>query len=205
MQMKIFRLAILGAALCAQPALAQDADATEPAAEDTGVNPTLSLGTEVPQNGPGTAYVLSTHKDWEVRCIRANEGQIDPCQAYQLLTDQNGNPVAEFSMFLVGGQEGVVAGATIATPLETLLNQPLVLQIDGGQAKQYPYTFCNTSGCFARIGLTENDLAGFRKGNQAIVSIVPLAAPDQRIGLNTSLSGFTAAFNAMVEAQKPAE
>jgi invasion protein IalB len=43
----------------------------------------LSMGTEVTDpNEVGTSYTLSTHGDWELRCIKAAEGQ-DPCNLYQ--------------------------------------------------------------------------------------------------------------------------
>ena len=35
----------------------------------------------------------------------------------------------------------------------------------------------------------------FKRGAKAIVSIVPAPAPDQRINLELSLKGFTAAYN----------
>ncbi|KAJ56890.1 hypothetical protein ACMU_08105 [Actibacterium mucosum KCTC 23349] len=195
-------MALLGIALSAAPVVAQDTATNQTEAE------TAAPETDAPAdpNAPGTSYRLNTHSDWEIRCIRANEGQVDPCQLYQLLTDDQGGPVAEFTVYLIPGQEEVAAGATIAVPLQTLLSQPLAIKVDRSPAKTYPYRFCTQVSCFARIGLTQQDVDSYRRGNGAIVSIVPLALPDQRVNLGLSLSGFTAAFKEMVESQEqPAE
>jgi len=74
----------------------------------------LSTGTELLQ--VGDTYVLSEHGDWDLRCIRAPEGQQDPCQLFQLLEDNGGNPVAQVNLFNLPGDDELAAGATIVTP-----------------------------------------------------------------------------------------
>ena len=116
---------------------------------------------------------------------------------YQLLADADGNSVAEINLFNLpeGGQ--ALAGGTIATPLETLLTQQIRLSVDGSQAKRYPFTFCNTVGCFSRVGFTQEEVDGFKRGNEATITIVPAAAPNETVDLTVSLSGFTAAWTAV--------
>ena len=141
----------------------------------------------------GQPYISETSGDWSLRCLRTEDGN-DPCQLYQLLKDESGNDVAEISMFPLpeGGQ--AAAGATIVAPLETLLTENLTLSIDGNEPKRYPFTVCNRAGCVARVGFTAEELGQFRNGNQARLSIVPAAAPDETVDLTISLSGFTAGF-----------
>ena len=87
---------------------------------------------------------------------------------YQLLIDGEGNPVAEISLFDAARSSGeAVAGGTIVTPLETLLTQQVTVAVDGGEARRYPFTFCNQVGCFARIGLPPADLDRFKKRREA--------------------------------------
>lgn len=179
--------------------------AATPDAEGTGTKPRVVTGNELPgqlslgedQSGAevGQTYVRETVKDWAVQCVRTEEGT-DPCQLYQLLRDKDGNAVSEISIFALpdGGQ--AVAGATIITPLETLLTQQVTLTVDSGASKRYPFSWCSQIGCFARIGLTAQDLNAFRKGSEVKVNIVPVAAPDQKVELAISLSGFTAGFEA---------
>ncbi|WP_439137423.1 invasion associated locus B family protein [Roseicyclus sp.] len=145
----------------------------------------------------GTTYVAETHGDWEIRCIRAEEGQPEPCQLYQLLRDSNGGAVAEFNIFDIPDEGALVAGATIVTPLETLLTPGIRLRVDEGNWSEYPFAFCQTIGCFARLGLTQDDITALRRGSTATVALVPLPAPDQLVQIAASLAGFTAGFAAL--------
>lgn len=163
-----------------------------PAAEDG-----LPIGQEVRE--VGQTYVAETHGAWEIRCIRAEEGQPEPCQLYQLLRDENGGAVAEFNIFDLPDEGQVVAGATIVTPLDTLLTPGLRLRVDDGNWAEFPFAFCQPIGCFARLGLTEDNIAGLRAGSDAFVALVPLPAPDQVVQIAASLSGFTAGFAALEE------
>ena len=162
-------------------------------AQATGSAEALPTG----QTPVGTTYVAETHGDWEIRCIRAEEGQPEPCQLYQLMRDANGGAVAEFNIFDIPDEGQLVAGATIVTPLETLLTPGIRLRVDEGNWSEYPFAFCQTIGCFARLGLTEEDLTALRRGSRATVALVPLPAPDQLVQIAASLSGFTAGFAAL--------
>lgn len=158
----------------------------------------LPLGQTDTANAVGSSYDSATHGDWVIRCIRSPEGQKDPCQLYQLLKDEQGNSVAEIGIFpLASEQNGASAGATVITPLETLLTEQLRLSVDGSQPKRYPFTFCSQVGCFARLGFTAGDINSFKRGNAATLIIAPVAAPDQRVNLAVSLTGFTAGFDAL--------
>ena len=163
--------AAVGQSSDAQPAETEETTVTE----DSGA-PGLSLGTE--ESAASGPYVKDTFGDWELRCVRAGE-TAEICQLYQLMKDGDGNSVAEFNIFpLPEGQEAV-AGANIVTPLETLLTANLRLAVDSGKAKRYPYSFCSQVGCFSRIGLTADEVASFRRGATATVTIVPAAAPNE--------------------------
>ncbi len=183
-----------------------DAATAAPAADAAAVDG-LNMGTEVA--GPvtqataevGQTYTLAKFDDWEQNCVKTADGS-DPCQMYQLLKDQNGNSVAEMSMFPLPAGQKAAAGATIMVPLETLLTANLVLEIDGGKPKIYPFTFCTTPGCVSRVGFTDAEVAQFKKGAKADLTIVPAADPTQKVVLNLSLKGFTAALDA-VTAQLP--
>lgn len=140
-------------------------------------------------------YVKEEHGDWQMQCFKVEEGN-DPCQLYQLLKDEQGTDVAEVAMFRLpeGGQ--AVAGATVTVPLETLLTAQLTIAVDGGKGKRYPFSFCSPVGCYARIGFTAADIAAFKKGASAKVTLVPAPAPDQKVVLDMSLKGFTAGYAA---------
>lgn len=202
--MSRFLTTVAAAVIASLPvlAIAQDQTAEEPAADGNEASPgELSMGQPADTGEPaiGETYVEGSFGDWELRCIRTEDGA-DPCQLYQLLQDQQGNAVAEISMFNLpdGGQ--AVAGATIITPLETLLTEQLRFSIDGGDTRIYPFSFCSQLGCFARVGFTGEEVDQFRAGAQGVLTIVPAAAPDQTVDLTVSLSGFTAGYAAVTEA-----
>jgi invasion protein IalB len=205
-------------ALCA-PVFAQDAETDTPVAEDPVAEPTaetpaeetpaadpavdpapadLSLGTPVDGGEPaiGQPYIREAFGDWSMRCLRAEVGQPEPCELYQLLMDADGNPVAEISMFPLppGGQ--AAAGATVVAPLETMLTEQLTLSVDGTAARRYPFSFCNRAGCVARLGFTAEEVEQFKRGSTATLRIVPAIAPDEEVVLTVSLNGFTAGFTA---------
>lgn len=167
----------------------------------------LSLGTPLDQAGPATVgdlapgqpYVRGESGDWQFRCLKGETESADPCQLYQLLNDADGNSVAEFSIFPLPGSGRAAAGATIVVPLETLLTQQLTVSVDGSAARRYPFTFCNTAGCVARVGFTQEEVTQFKRGNAATIRMVPAAAPDAEVVLNVSLSGFTAGFDSLVQ------
>jgi invasion protein IalB len=191
MYRKLQLLTLAALTALAAPLAAQDTD--EPAAEETteaAPGEDLSLGT----TDMGSTYVQEEVGDWELQCIRTDQEE-DPCTLYQLLNDQEGNPVAEVSIFRLPEGGRAEAGATVIVPLETLLTEQLRIAVDGGQGKLYPFSFCNPVGCYARIGLTASDVEAFKRGAVARLSIVPFAAPDQTVTLDLSLSGFTAGYD----------
>lgn len=193
-------LALLG---LTSPAFAQEATAdadtsetsqTEAAetSEDTGdLAVELDMGSE-PQEEP--TYIKEVFDDWELKCFRS-EGEEDPCQMYQLLYEPGGSPVAEFSIFRLPGQAQATAGATLIVPLGTLLTEDVQISVDGGKAKSYSFRFCNLIGCYAQIGLTQDDVDAFRRGVTANLRIIPAQAPDEVVDIPVSLKGFTAAFD----------
>ncbi|MCA3508786.1 MAG: invasion associated locus B family protein [Rhodobacter sp.] len=181
--------------------VAQETTAPETPPETTapadGATGDLSMGTEAEAaDGPGTTYTAATFEKWEQRCMRTEDGA-DPCQLYQLLQDGQGNNVAEVSLFALPPGQQAVAGATIVVPLETLLTEQLTIAVDGAQPKRYPFTWCAPLGCIARVGFTQAEIDGFKKGAKATITIVPAGAPDQPVNIDLSLKGFTAGFDAV--------
>ncbi|MGR3463233.1 invasion associated locus B family protein [Limimaricola sp.] len=172
----------------AEPAAPADAEDTE--TEAPAEAPAAS-------ERPGQPYVAETHGDWSLRCMRVEEGETEPCQLYQLLEDGEGNAVAEVTVLPLSPEAQAAAGVTVTAPLGTLLTEALSISIDGGEAARYPFSFCNAAGCVSRFGLSEQQLTAFKRGRAGMLRIVPVAAPDQEVNLDMSLSGFTAGFDAV--------
>ena len=199
-------------ALAAAPVIAQtteeapQAEEAAPAA-DAASSDALAMGQEVGGgDGVGSTYTTATFEAWEQKCVRTESG-VDPCELYLLLKDKEGNSVAEFTMFnLPKGTEGpAVAGATFIAPLETLLTAGMTLQIDDAKSKIYPFTFCTQIGCVARIGFTAEEIASMKQGANAVITISPFVAPNEKVVLNMSLKGFTAGLEAVIKANDAAD
>jgi len=191
--LKIFKPLLLAGLLAAATGLSAQETTTPPTAD---VATELDMGTAIADpNAVGTPYIRDTFGDWSLRCLRAEEGQNDPCQLYQLLNDADGNSVAEISVFPLPAGGRAAAGATIVAPLETLLTEQLQISVDGSAARRYPFTFCNQAGCVARVGFTQEEVDQFKRGDKATLRMVPAAAPDQEVVLDVSLTGFTSGFD----------
>lgn len=144
----------------------------------------------------GEPYLLGDFTDWQVRCVRGATPSEDRCEMTQTLFGADGSATAEVNLFAVRQGE-VAAGATMITPLETLLPRNVTFRIDDGDAKQYPFTFCSRQGCVAQVGFLDAEVDAMRRGQAATLTIFPVQAPNQQVDLAVSLSGFTAAFDAM--------
>ena len=196
----------------ASPVFAQETTTETPAADTSTEVPAADTSDAVPKQPvvdlgepavdgrqPGQTYVAKVMGDWESKCITLPEGQgDDPCQMYQLLKDDTGNAVAEISLGRLPEGSQAVAGATVVVPLETLLTQQLTIAVDGGQGRRYPFRFCAQPGCVANIGFTQAEIDNFKRGAKATLSIVPAAAPDQKVNLSMSLTGFTGAYDELI-------
>lgn len=183
-------LAAGGAAFAQDDTAAPPQDDAVAAEEGTAADPGLDMGQEVREDA---SYIKETYGSWQLQCFRT-EAEEDPCQMYQLLREDAGNPVAEFSLFKLPENGEAVAGATIVVPLGTLLPQGLRIAVDESSAKAYNFSFCSMVGCFARIGFSQADIDAFKSGEKARLTIVPAQAPDQRVVIDASLKGFTKAY-----------
>ncbi len=195
-QLRLTLALTLGLAVTGFAALAQETAApTEAPAAEAPADLAMGQPAQDP-NAVGSTYSKAVFDAWDLRCVRTETGQ-DPCQLYQLLKDGQGTSVAEFNLFDLPEGGEAVAGATVIAPLETQLTAGLRIAIDGAEAKVYPFTFCARIGCVARVGFTAAEMDALRKGDKAIVTIVPAVAPDQQVVLEASLKGFTAGFEAV--------
>lgn len=161
-------------------------------AQDTSA-PEVNMGST---EGPavGQVYQAETIGDWELRCLKTEDGN-DPCQMYQLLTDETGQAVAEVNLFPMPEEHPAAAAATVMVPLMTLLAEGISITVDDGQTRRYPIEFCGPDGCISRMGFTAEDLAAFKAGAVAKVRIVQAEVTEgAEVTLDMSLSGFTSAF-----------
>jgi invasion protein IalB len=197
--------------LAATTAIAQDAEPAETPAEPP---PAEAPATDAPPAeapaplapvapaAPGPAAgdpaaqenqinVRATHGAWEVRCAPDDS----ECVLYQLARDDQNNPVAELNIVKLAPDAQAAAGVNILTPLGTLLPPGLVLQIDDAQQRQYPFSWCDGAGCFARFAVDQASVDAMKRGSNAKLTLFSVGAPGTPVELDISLSGFTAGFD----------
>jgi len=146
-----------------------------------------------PAQGEVMEVIRDTFGDWQVRCDP--EGK--ECFLYQLALDSEKNPVAEVSILKLPEAAEADAGVTVVTPLGTLLPSGVVVQIDTGEQRQYPFAWCSQVGCFARFGLARPSIDAMKRGNAGKLTLHAIAAPEQAVTLALSLTGFTAAWDSL--------
>lgn len=167
-------------------------------AEAAETDPALDMGQPVQSGEPaepaaGQEYVREEIGDWSIVCVRDDEER-EICQMGQILLDENDAAVAEIRLAPLPPGSDAAAIAVITAPLMTLLTEGLSLSVDGGEATRYAFFTCTERGCISRIGLSEEMIAAFKRGNRATVTVVPAVAPDESVSVDVSLSGFTSAF-----------
>jgi invasion protein IalB len=178
------------AAPIAAPLGAQEAG-TGGAAPGGGIDVEAPVG-EGGDGGGTQSYVREESQDWRIVCVETSL-EHDPCVLNQILTDEGGNPTATVEIINLPGQEAE-AGVTITTPLETLLSRQITMSVDDSAPRQIGFTYCLQDGCRAQVGFSSQEINAFRRGNEAVMRIFPLVAPDQPVDLRVSLLGFTAGF-----------
>ena len=187
---------VAATALFCGTALAQDTTA--------GAENEPSQDVELPTGEPvgpkiGEPYEREQIVDWTIRCIRQENPDEEVCQMYQLLKNTDGSGVAEVSLVPVRGNPEAAAAASVMTPLGTMLRPGLVLAVDTDDPLRFPFTVCSQQGCLSRFGVTDELLEKMKSGNSAVVEIVAAVSPDRPVFLDISLSGFTRAYEVLLE------
>ena len=150
-----------------------------------------SMTAETQQTEP---YIKERIKDWNLKCIEPIDS-IERCEANQIIFNQKQQPVAEISIFKLPKGQIAAAAATIIVPLETALNEGLVLEMQDLEPKKYQFKFCNSIGCYSQIGLTNEELEALKSKGKASIFLKHLSSGDQQIVIPISLSGFTTTFS----------
>ena len=135
--------------------------------------------------------------DWILRCESPAEGKSDVCYLNQTLNMTKGKAKGRLLDVKIGTfGEGKDFFALLMLPLGLNLQAGAALQID--DAKQVPLAIqtCTKAGCRSIVKMTDELLAGFRKGVKLKIGFIPF--PGKRtVVVEASLIGFTAAYKAL--------
>ena len=172
------------------PASTLDLGAAPTAQREAGPPQSASSGSVA--NGGGVASRV-TNGSWEVAC---GEGGVN-CAMAQIGNDSTGTPVLEMVVRkleepLEVGERTAIAVLDVITPLGVVLTEELSVSIDGGAAESAPFQICTEQGCLVREPIDEDLINRFKRGENAVVSVI--AANQGEVKATLSLSGFTKSF-----------
>ncbi|MBS62725.1 invasion associated locus B family protein [Salinisphaera sp.] len=132
---------------------------------------------------------VESFQDWEVRCPEQGDGA---CEMTQLVNSPaNGKPILRVVMGYP--PEVDTAAMVFILPLGTRLAPGVQFQVDGDQARRFPFQICLEQGCRADFPVDDALRNKLRSGSRATVSLI--GPRGDRIDLKVSLQGFTNADN----------
>jgi len=141
--------------------------------------------------------VKATHGDWEIVCASA---QPELCVMRQIGQTADGKRVLEVRVRKLDGvttQDGqtVPAAIRILTPLGTLLQPGVRVQVDGSEPRTGLFEVCLPRGCVVEDPMSEEFLGQLRAG--AIAKMTIGLIQQGELNVDISLSGFTKAFGSL--------
>ena len=143
-------------------------------------------------------YIKERFENWSLKCIKP-VNSIERCEANQIIFNQKQQPVAEISIIKLPKGQVAAAAATIIVPLETILSEGLVLEIQELDPKKYQFKFCNSLGCYSQIGLTDDEVEALKRKEKASIFLKHISSGDQQIVIPMSLDGFTKTFSNVMQ------
>lgn len=128
--------------------------------------------------------------DWSVECLQNPQaGRL--CRMVQNVKDpKNGNPLMEVVVAKPPNQSSVIL--SLRAPLGVWLRPGLTFGVDGGKADRVNFEFCLKGGCLAQIQLSAGKVNSMKRGSKAVIGMQNIRR--QKLNLNVSLRGFTAAY-----------
>ncbi len=168
--------------LVAGTSMAQDA------AKDTEKKPSGEEAFPVSKEPADGPFVKATYGKWRVICVQSDD--VENCAMSIRLTDANGNPTADMSIEALPNGKEAVAGATLVTPLATLLPPGIAYSIDSDRARRYQFDWCDRGGCISRFGFTEEEVGFMEEGKLGKLTIVAVADQANPLSLDVPLDGF---------------
>ncbi|MBL1437822.1 MAG: invasion associated locus B family protein [Rhodobacteraceae bacterium] len=130
---------------------------------------------------------VARHGEWEIRCGEDGAN----CRMVQLALDADGNSVVSVTMQALPEGSSAQLGVVMVSPLLTLLPRGISVAVGDGVPAAYPFSWCDSQGCYARFGLTTAQVEAFKAGASANINIFAVTDAENPVQATLSLSGFT--------------
>jgi invasion protein IalB len=202
---KLARLSVIAGALMAVlslPALAQEAQAPK----KNNFGPRAGQVQAPAQNSTANLpvpEVISTHGDWKLQCENTPDDQPatgndskKQCGMVQTARNEK-NPKVGLTLVLVKTRQNDkdLVMMRVMAPIGVFLPTGVALEIDGAAIGRVPFTRCLPQVCIAFAEAQATTIEKMRKGNAA--NFIIYEAPGLGLPMKISLSGFSAAFEAL--------
>lgn len=146
---------------------------------------TIFLGGSLPAAAQTPLPTPAAPAAWRVEC--AGDGKKLDCQAIQQIVQrENRQLVVQLSARVPADTKTPVM--MIQLPLGLNLAEPLLLQVDKGQAEKQQIQTCTASGCFAGMTMNDKFLAAMRAGTD--LNITMQDSNKRAITIDVPLLGF---------------
>lgn len=168
-----------------------------------------SFGPRIQQQAGGKNLpppeIVATHGDWKVQCETPPvnpDGKGDPpqkqCGMLQTARSDK-NPKVGITLIIMKAkqQDKDVTMMRLMAPIGVYLPTGVALEIDGAAVGRVPFTRCVPQACVAFAEAQDQTLAKMKKGTAA--NFIIYEAPGIGMPLKISLSGFSAAFDALTK------
>lgn len=142
--------------------------------------------------------VRETHGAWQVLCPTTGEGG---CEMAQIGKDGQGNSVIAFRVRKIEPRQvdklgEVIAVLRIFAPIGVNLAAGLGYKVDSNDPRRGEFLVCSSSECMVQQPANAQIINELKRGANVTLSVLPFNAK-QRVDSTLSLSGFTAAFDAL--------
>lgn len=146
--------------------------------------------TGAPARAQAPTALSETYSDWIVRCQTLNESERRCWMVQTLQQEQDGQRILQLEFVIRDGETFMA----LLAPFGLLLSEGVDLVIDDGFTETVPFRTCLPAGCLVEMEPSDALLGALRAGNVLNVRFT-IAATEEPLRLEMSLSGFTAAHN----------
>ena len=141
--------------------------------------------------------LTATHGAWEIHCLEGTE----TCAMQQVGNTAEGQRALLVTVQRLAGvtAEGkaVPAALTVNTPVGVLIPYGVRVKVDEGNVAPVPLLRCLPDTCAARAPLADEAISKLKKGSKATFGFFL----QEEVLIDVSLSGFTAAYDALKPVQ----
>ena len=140
---------------------------------------------------PAAAQAAPDESPWIKICNTDPQASKEVCLITQELRTPQGQFLASFAIREIEGQGDRLV--LVSVPVGMLLQQGVVLQVDGADPVRATYQICFPNACYAELRVQGDYITKLKRGR--VLRIVALNQQAQQVPFEMTLIGFTAVYD----------